>query len=249
MMKFLSFLSLFTWLAGSTCAQTDHSAEALRFLRLALPVMLFPYADFELAGQDNIAVGADGSLALGVLDGQDRVNGGLRAELSIDFPFLPGETLSYRWQLLLPPEFTSDVLQNRWMVAGQWHDQPDRARGETWDSFTSHSPPLAIRLGGIGDRVFMAVGYGPTKDGAPQQVSAPRALSRDRWHDIAVTIHWSQGAEGWAILKLDGEPFPIMRGANMNNAAPHYLKLGLYHHPDIRGDRWINLRKVEIGPP
>lgn len=238
------------WLSGMGHAQNRHDDELENYLRLALPQHLFAYASFEIASQENIAVGPDGSLALGIIQGQHKVNGGLRAELSIDYPFLPDDLVTYRWRFRVPSDFESDAPENRWVLVGQWHDQPDTSQGQTWDEFKSTSPPIAIGMGGIGPNelglVFM---YGITSDGDAQQMTQPIVFKRDKWNDVSVTVHWSQQQDGRAIFALNGKQIANMHGTNMNNAAAHYLKLGLYRHPDISGNHWISLSDIAIHHP
>ena len=230
-------------LAANAVLGLDTVEEALR---LAVPEQLMDFANLEVAGRKNVAPGPDGGLMLQITPEQGRVAGGERAELTVDFPFEPGETVIYKWRFRLPVDFATDAPENRFIIMGQWHDQPDTRLGETWEAFPSRSPPIALYLGGIGDDIGFVFDYGATDGNARRSKSEPVFFERGRWHDVEAIINWSRHGAGSAILLLNGSTVARMSGANMNNNAPHYLKLGLYRHPDIEGPSAITIKDVRI---
>ncbi|MEM8591862.1 MAG: heparin lyase I family protein [Pseudomonadota bacterium] len=228
--------------ASATCA-LETAEEALR---LALPDALMDVAALEVAGKANVAKGQDGGHTLRITDEQGHVAGGVRAELTVDYPFSAGDTVTYRWRFRLPADFATDAPRNRFMIAGQWHDQPDARLGESWANFPSRPPPIALYLGGMGDDVGFVLTYGATDGAERQHQSAQVLFKRGEWHNIEAIIAWSRGDAGSAILRLNGAVVARMTGPNMNNDAPHYLKLGLYRHPDVEGPSAISIQDVRI---
>lgn len=239
-------LAVLLAIAGSAAAAADPMRELeLRYLRAALASDLLPVAHLEVPGLDHLRLGErSGRACLGLRTylGQPVKNGGVRAELSIDPPCRPGDTLTYRWSLLLPADLRSDAPRNRWWVLADWHDQPDRTRGETWEGFPSRSAPLILAYGQQAGRDILSVSYG-VPDSSPRGTAT---LMRERWHEIAVRVRWSRGADGAASVLLDGRPVASASGPNMHNAYQHYLKLGSYRHPEIVGDAWVYVAGISI---
>ena len=215
-------------------------------LRLALPEALIEFATLEVAGRENVLPGPQGGLTLRITEDQPKVNGGARAELSVDYPFKPGDTLSYSWRFRIPEDFASDAPENRFVIAGQWHDQPDTELGESWEDFPRRSPPIAIYLGELNGEVGFVLSHGSTDGKSPRSQSDPIFFERGEWQKIEAEITWSRTQSGAMTLRLNGDTVACMTGPNMNNNAPHYLKLGLYRHPDIQGPASISIKDVNI---
>lgn len=198
----------------------------------AIAAHLMPYAALEIAGPDAWASAdfppyATGAVGFMVYGGQPPVNGGTRAELSIDKPHLEGDTLIYRWKAMIPAAGAADPA-NRWWVITQWHVQPPP--GEAWTSYVGMSPPVSISFGEISGQSKLSINYGaPT----PGYVSPLLDIARDTWYDMEMTIHWSQGPDGYAALRVNGIAAWNAAGANMQNGYRHYFKLGEYRHPEI----------------
>lgn len=239
---------VFGMMANMTPAtvQADTDPLAQRLLQIIMSEDLAAMASFEVAARANIIETVDGALGLGITRNQRRVNNGIRAEVSIDYPFREGDSVHYAWRFLLPPDARGDPGRDRWMIMGQWHDQPDRQRGETWETFTSHSPPVSLGFGEVDGAMAVALAYGATRTGDPQARSSIVTVARDTWHSVGVTVRWSQGADGTATFVMNGTRVAHFEGPNMNNAAPHYFKAGIYRHPGISGDAWIYLSDVTI---
>ena len=221
--------------------------KELAYLRAVAPDDLLEFAHVEVPAIDNIALVGEGPtqhLGLHVLPGQKKLHGGIRAEISVDYPHKQGDTLRYEWRFMVPKGFVSDAPKNRWWIIGQWHDQPDSSRGETWEIFTSKSPPVLLGLGELQGKLGIGIAYGPDQS----QKHGPLFIEAGRWHRLAVEIRWSQKADGKATFYLDDMSTPVATaiGPNMHNDFQHFLKLGMYRHPDIDTDNWIYVDDLKI---
>lgn len=222
----------------------------LEVLRTVLPDRLTEYANLEVDSASNVAIlenGRSSYLGLGIKPDQRKKNKGVRAELSVNYPYQPGDTVVYSWRLRIPADFVSDAPRNRWWLIGQWHDQPNPHRGESWSDFPSSSPPIHLALGELGGRVMVSLGYGVTATGLKQQNHGPVPLDRGSWHHIVVRIHWSRQSDGTADVFIDDPNKPVFTasGPNMNNDYQHYWKVGMYRHPEIATENWIHLDDLE----
>ena len=230
----------------------SRSAQDLReleltYLRAAVATDLLPFATIEIPAIENIRQGSDAQgsrLEFRTYFGQPLKNGGVRAEVSVDYPYKEGDTVRYSWRMMLPTDFPSDAPNNRWWLVAQWHDQPDRTHGETWNGYPGHSPPVGLGYGRISGQDQLSLLYGAPNPGPAGLIP----ISRGVWHNIDVEITWSRGANGHVKVFVDGATTPVREasGANMYNAFQHYMKLGMYRHPDIRGDAWIYISGVRI---
>lgn len=73
-------------------------------------------------------------------------------------------------------------------------------------------------------------------------------IQRGVWHALETVIKWSQGADGRIAVFLDGSKEPVLTamGPNMHNGYHHYLKLGMYRHPEIATENRLGIRDVSI---
>ena len=244
-------LTLFLGAVLCGCTKPGSRADELVYLRTVIPDSLLEYAHLDVGSVENVAITGEGEskhLGLHVFPGQSKVHGGIRAEISVGYPFQGGETVRYSWRFMLPKDFIADAPKNRWWVIGQWHDQPNKKLGETWDKFPSHSPPVSLGLGELEGKLAIVLSYGPTNAKLHQRVVGPVFLERGKWHTITFVIRWSQASDGMAVVFLDDLARPALRaeGPNMNNDFEHYLKLGMYRHPDIATNNWIYVDELEI---
>lgn len=245
-----SFLLLFVAISFTSCRQNvepDVRERELSYLRCVVPENLLDFAHVEVPGIENIAIhgkAADQYLGLHLFNGQAKLNGGIRAEISVDYPFNEDDTVRYAWRLMVPEGFQSDAPKNRWWLIAQWHDQPNRNSGETWDEFPSRSPPVLISIGGQDDRIAIAMAYGLQQD----KTHGPLFIEPGKWHNVALEIRWSQKTNGRASLYLDdfSQPVTVIDGPNMHNNFQHYLKVGMYRHPQITTDNWIFIDDLAI---
>jgi hypothetical protein len=209
------------------------SASILRFAPGTIPGETLPFLGFR--------VRAD----------QPLVNKGERTEVTLNYPFTAGSTVTYHWEFRVPSTFKNDYPKNRHNQIAQWHDQPDTTKGESWATFPANSPPVSLDL--------------TSRDGTTLQLSLniwnvhPRTsavfelatIPFDRWIPISVEITWSQDALHGAVavfLNRETTPTHTFRGITMHNGVTHYLKLGLYRHHDIDVENWIYLRQVWCEP-
>ena len=221
----------------------------LSYLRTVVDESLTPYSSIELAGIENIATSSeDGTpyLILKLFPGQQKKNNGIRSEVSIDYPYVVGDTITYSWQFRIPENFPSDAPQNRWWVLADWHDQPDLNKGETWGTYSGvgQSAPIIFGYGVMNgqDTVGFSYGHDPVKP------IGFFPITKGSWHTITMTVRWSQGEDGAARVFVDGkkEPEFAVHGPNMHNMFQHYMKVGMYRHPDIATENTINLRNIKI---
>ncbi len=246
----LVFLCFFT--DTSIATENDSLREQeLSYLKQVMGPDLLPYAKIEISDISQIQKihnELGNYLGLRVYDKQSRKNKGVRAEISIDYPYQSGDTVEYHWRFMIPSNFQSDStgisLKNRWWLMGQWHDQPDRSRGENWDNYPSHSPSIAFGYGINQGQDVLSLNYG-----APQP--APIRLvpfERNKWQDVRVKIHWSLENDGFISVFFNNskEPVAFAKGRNMYNNFQHYFKIGMYRHPEIKGDSWFFLDDVRI---
>lgn len=230
-----------TW--RTSAAGTDQN----RYLNAILPPGLRGYAGIEVPSEENIDLLSDGAgeyVEFRLVPGQARKNNGIRAEMSVNYPYQVGDVVRYQWKMRLPEDFKADEPRNRWWVMGQWHDQPDPAKGETWAGFPGRSPPVSfnyLRKDGK-DLLSLLVG-------SPRMQSAGvLPIRRGVWHALEVVIKWSQSADGKVAVFLDASKEPVLAatGPNMHNGYQHYLKLGMYRHPDIATENRLEIRDVSI---
>lgn len=233
---------------GPLAARAESLREMeLRYLRAAVAEPLLAQSHIEISSLEHIRIGSDRlgpHLGLRTYYGQRLKNNGVRAEISVDTPWEEGDTVRYAWRFLIPPEFAADTPGNRWWLFGNWHDQPDPRIGQTWDNFPSRSPPVAFGYGRVDNQDQLSFVYG-----APN----PRTIglipfARDRWQQIGLEVKWSRGADGRAAVHLNGKSTPVLeaRGPNMHNGYRHFMKLGAYRHPDIKGDAWLYIGGVAV---
>jgi hypothetical protein len=217
------------------------------YLAAVLPPELIRYAGIEVPSQENICILSDDSgrfLEFRLVPGQAKKNNGIRAEISVDYPFKVGEVVRYRWKTRLPQDFQGDDPQNRWWVMGQWHDQPDRTKGETWQGFPGRSPPVSFNYGRLDGKDYLSLLVG-----SPNMKSVGLLpVTRGAWHSIEAVIRWSPGADGKVAVFFDGSKAPAITGSgpNMHNGFQHYLKLGMYRHPGIATENRLDIRDVLI---
>lgn len=185
----------------------------------------------------------------------DWVHNGNRAELTWDNNDRPGSEGWYSWSFLIPSDYL-DAEENSdlWQIMGQWHDQPDRNQGETWADFPKRNPPLAFVYGlqeGVPSLRLLRATY---PKGDERRIIATAPIDKGRWIDVVFHIGWSQQEDGFVEAWLDGQPLTLpgeddhkVFGVNMWNAAPHYLKIGLYRNHEITTTNSVYFDEVRMG--
>jgi Polysaccharide lyase len=168
------------------------------------------------------------------------LNNGIRSEIAIDFPFVEGDTIEYRWSIKLPEENTPGGLSNEWWLVTQWHDQPDRRIGETWATFPPQNPPLSIYV----EKRNGIVGLG--LQGLRGKKLSWTPVPIGSWLKLSLLVRWSTGGHGSATLRLnDGHEF-VSLGPNMLNDFQHYFKAGQYRSSTINRAATIDIKDVRF---
>lgn len=113
-----------------------------------------------------------------------------------------------------------------------------------WDGFPWRIPPALLGIGELNDRLAISMAYGPDQS----QKRGPLFIEPCKWHSFAGEIRWSRNADGRDKLFLDDmtEPAGVLDRPNMHNDFQHFLKLGIYRHPEIATDNWIYLDDLTI---
>lgn len=182
----------------------------------------------------------------------DFVSKGNRAEVSWDNRDAPGSEGWYGWSFFLPKDYPDTEWRPRlWQCLGQWHDQPNREKGETWATFPGHSPSIALYYVWKNGTSSLELWYGPLKN---QAIIARAPVEKGRWNDVVFHIGWSTGANGFVEAWLNGQPLTPKNGdtykvggANMWNDYPHFLKIGLYRNRDITTTNSVFFDEIRIG--
>ncbi len=237
-------------LLASVCSEATSPSDRekeLSYLRCIMPETLLEFAHVDMSAIENIAIvgeGTDQYLGLHVFPGQKKLHGGIPAEVSVDYPHHQGDTVRYAWRFMVPKGFQSDAPKNRWWLIGQWHDQPDKNRGEKWEAFASKSLPVLLSIGELQGKLAIAIAYGLDQS----QKRGPLFLESGKWHSVALEIYWSRKVDGKATVFFDDmeKPAAVLEGPNMHNDNQHYLKLGMYRHPEITSDNWIYVDDLTI---
>ena len=229
--------------------QENLQSLELQYLSSVVPEALLEYSHLEIAAREAVRINDEAgkqSLELSLSPEHGCKNRGNRAEVSVDFPFTQGETVRYEWQFMLPNEFPSDAPRNRWWLIAQWHDQPDRVHGETWDDHPERSPSVALSIGEDNEtkELVLALNYGT----GTVRNFGPVPLKRGVWHNVAVMVTWSTTDTGRVAMYLDDMDKALLtaEGANLHNRFQHYLKLGMYRHPEIMSRNSIHIRQLSI---
>jgi hypothetical protein len=220
------------------CAQLDKHQLANA---MGIDQELIPWMNLEIPTCANIHVG--GGYAGFVLDEVNvKLHEGVRSEISIDYPFVEGDTIEYRWSILVPSQGAPGGDAHQWWLIAQWHDQPDFRVGETWATLKAQPPPVAIfiesRNGVPGIGLY----------GLPGKKISWSPVPTDVWLDLGVVVHWSTASGGSVRFFIDGHPeFDVTAtGRNMLNGYRHYFKVGQYRAPWIRQLSVLYVRNVRF---
>jgi len=147
---------------------------------------------------------------------------------------------------MLPAEFATDAPRNRWWLIAQWHDQPDRDRGETRDGHPERSPSIALSIAedSESNELRLILNYRI----ATMRNFAPVSLERGVWHNVLALVTWSTGNSGRVAVYFDDMEKATLpaEGANMHHPFQHYLKLGRYRLPEIKTRSSIHIRRLSI---
>ncbi len=181
-----------------------------------------------------------------------------RAEINIIYGQKPKgknwKNIWYSWSFLIPEDYHDDYNNKRFQIMGQFHVVPDFERGEGWEDYLKIPPMISIRYGrdegGSGFGLF----YGIKTAEKQERMIAKKYIEKGRWYDIMMHINWSKHEDGYVEVWLDNEPLTPFNGkdykfygANMYNAVPPMLKLGLYRDFGFKRTNSVYYDELHIG--
>jgi hypothetical protein len=170
---------------------------------------------------------------------QKKVFGGVRSELSINYPYKSGERVTYSFDMLIPNAFKADSVKKRWWIFAQWHDQPDPKLNQTWADFPGNSPPISLFVEERDATFGVGVHYlGKEKYWFP--------VDKGEWNNYSFDIIWSTDDDGQLLFSLNDKDMIVFTGKNMLNNYQHYLKIGMYRHPKINTLNHVSFSALEI---
>lgn len=225
--------------AQTEVTRTGCLAEKEKYFASALSASEFEDITLlETAHCDGLVYGAN-SIASRLRRANAILFGGVRSEISINYPFKEKDVVSYSFQIYIPRYTEFDSL-NRWWILAQWHDQPNKDLGETWASFQALPPPISIffERNGFDPMIGLMLGDGRKFGATP--------LTFDSWHQIKVRNAWSYSDDGRTDLFVNGSIVYTHSGRNMNNRYQHYLKLGQYRSKEISASSVVFYRRLKI---
>lgn len=162
-----------------------------------------------------------------------------RAEINIVYGHNP-ETENwqdawYSWSILVPEDYYDDYKNRRFQIMGQFHVVPDFENGEGWEDYPEVPPMISFRYGYDEGGTGLGLFYGINTNSKEVLMITKRYIQKGKWYDITMHIGWSMSEEGFVEAWLNNEPLTPWNGkdyrfygANMYNAVPPMLKLGLY---------------------
>ncbi len=188
------------------------------------------------------------------------VNSGVRSELSFDQQIEEEDETFYEYSIFIPDNYidvdsvkASDGTPN-WQVMGQWHEQPDKCIGQTWDDISGNSPPIALYYNYLSttdnvysnllkDPNFLTIyGLDPNWNNVSTfslvyggKTIAIAKINKGEWLRVKFHIKWSRSDVGFIQAWINNANFTNgkVSGKNMLNNASHYFKFGLYRNPTI----------------
>ena len=169
------------------------------------------------------------------------IYGGERSELAFFSPYQVGDIITYDFTFRLRKSLAfSKGWSAGWVLFAQWHDQPVKSRGETWQTFPKNSPPLSYQLFfedglkvGIVSKNFQSL--------FPVELETPMTCT--------TTIMWqypnNSNVKGFCTQGDNMYNFDF-NDMLMLNDYYHYFKFGLYRKRSIDGFMAIELIELSI---
>ncbi len=181
------------------------------------------------------------------IKGRDLVARKNRAEIRIESNEKAGEEYTYEWRFLIPSNFanypTSLVPFN---IIGQWKDQPDTSKGETWDDIRSNTPTIAMFYGERGSSSGISISYG-LKD-VNRRVIVEQPIKKGSWVSVKAHIRWSTEDDGFIEIFINDKPATAFNGIDYKqygvNMYPRGMrfKLGLYRGERGQFSKFLSLK-------
>jgi len=112
-----------------------------------------------------------------------------------------------------------------WWIFSQFHDQPNREKGENWESYKKSPPSFATYIRAYGDYGDICL----SGKSIPMGVGC-RRVSFDREIDLKFIVKWSFSSDGFVFLIICDNFCTTLHffGKNMINDYRHYFKIGQY---------------------
>ena len=131
-----------------------------------------------------------------------------------------GDGSWYRIELFIPEDFTAPqhgmgITLFQLKVPGSH---------PALDLFIRGSDDLRVKL----DHAYKLSQWDHDQHPRRDPVIIPAAALRGRWHDVRVHAHWSEGADGFIRLYVDGELLFTYLGQNVAEGDSIYVKFGIY---------------------
>jgi hypothetical protein len=101
--------------AGRNCSFGQGLSDK-DYLAALLPAELLRYAGVEVPSRENIRILSNSTgryLEFRLVPGQAKKNNGIRAEITVNYPFKAGDIVRYKWKMRLPQDFKADEPRNR----------------------------------------------------------------------------------------------------------------------------------------
>lgn len=167
-----------------------------------------------------------------------------RSEIQLQSTAQEGKEIYYSWNFKIDSTYVESA---DWQIIGQFHDQPDPALGESWNTYPANSPPLAYKY--KNEQLVIAV-YSFETNAVMDLVAVP--LTKGVWHQIKSRVYWSTGKDGYMEFWLDStqiEASGLTRYSARNcfNKAGNYLKIGLYRSKDKQSVGMVYYDNIKSG--
>jgi len=232
--------------AGRTAAARVLQLRYRKYVRAIIPEHLRKCASIEAASSCNLALGNEGtpSVQFWLYPGQRSVHHGIRSEISVNYPYIEGETIQYEWWVRLNSRSTGTTRNDKWCIVAQWHDQPDPSRGESWEHHPSRPAPIHLLCHAVGASLRLGLRYGVPNPTDVGDVSA----RMNEWIRVIARVRWSTSDAGRCSLYIDDCHAPSLTasGPNMQNEFHHFLKLGNYRQPEFDAANCVEIRGIQV---
>lgn len=233
-----SSVSLFALSACNDCSesaelQASKVKDALQFNR--------SYSDIHVESQKQAMNIGDDGVTINLRDNNSYIYHGERSEIGVGTRYKVGDTVKYDFEFsLLDSSGYYQDWDGIWVIVAQWHDQPNREKGETWANFPKNPPPLSYHL--RYDDGLKLVLHSKSQD----QVFDVKPGSDVKCTN---TIHWLYDRNGTVhgSCTIDGTVHSFnFSDQIMLNDYFHYFKFGMYRDKKIDAEMGIELKSLTI---